>query len=71
VARVIPFPEGGRNRPTQDPEYDPILVHIQSASSAFDIEVGACTEAIHNFDQVPGRCRCGKHFWHSLDEPLE
>lgn len=27
-----------------------------------------CTEVIHNFDSVPGRCRCGERYW-DPDDP--
>lgn len=26
-----------------------------------------CTELIHNFDTVPGQCRCGERFWDPED----
>lgn len=27
-----------------------------------------CTDDIHNFDAVPGRCRCGERYW-DPDDP--
>ena len=28
-----------------------------------------CTEVVHNFDSVPGHCRCGKNYWDPPAQP--
>jgi len=27
------------------------------------VQMGECTELIHVFDEVPGRCKCGENEW--------
>jgi hypothetical protein len=70
VGDVIRFPLERRNvpplpAPPGDLTPEQWVGNVTMSGAAFPFE---CTDVVHNFDSVPGHCRCGERYW-DPDDP--